>query len=584
MSVLRICGFLLLLPVIALADPHRDVLIDDPQAVTLLQARGLDLGSVAFGQKARKTVDLANLPGWQSIVELLQKTVQKRQKQDPKLGVGLRFTHRLFDLKWLKSPWTRMELIGVSNRMDRNVFLTEGCGELRLIYRLAWQLPDDASRLPLTVAVVLRQPGTCFEAWKRWPWQGNRQPELLLQPGAALTAEFVNAENLLSLELNLQIVRWPSTAKPDLGGHAEYALFVLHRQADGRFLPAGMENQPDVAKLQANPLLRARLLAWLQEPEHVRAIDQGVALIPAEFLATQAVSVAPRGLARLQNRPFRQLFQPTEFKDLNLQPFAEMRTQNALLRRLDTLSCTGCHQANSLAGFHFLGADPKTQKLDALAVGRSAHLQRELALRQADMDRWPEEPPQRRREQPDLLGLGMPEGPCDLAENGFGHCADLPTAKLRCVQIDDDELGLCMPENGEIGLACEGGKLISGRKPENDMMSAVTSLTCPAFSLCNSSFAGFPAGTCLAPCGNNADGTTCAGIPRLVPFNKCLASGRPFSKCATENAFPGLVRACSAETPCRSDFVCSRGAEGQGACMPPYFLRQLRVDGHPRLK
>jgi hypothetical protein len=39
---------------------------------------------------------------------------------------------------------------------------------------------------------------------------------------------------------------------------------------------------------------------------------------------------------------------------------------------------------------------------------------------------------------------------------------------------------------------------------------------------------------------------------------------------------------CSAERPCRDDYECARvpGAEpGTGACVPPYFVFQLRLDG-----
>jgi hypothetical protein len=40
---------------------------------------------------------------------------------------------------------------------------------------------------------------------------------------------------------------------------------------------------------------------------------------------------------------------------------------------------------------------------------------------------------------------------------------------------------------------------------------------------------------------------------------------------------------CSVSTPCRDDYVCDfvPGApQGTGACMPPYFIFQARVDGH----
>ncbi|MBX3263164.1 MAG: hypothetical protein KF782_26050 [Labilithrix sp.] len=44
-----------------------------------------------------------------------------------------------------------------------------------------------------------------------------------------------------------------------------------------------------------------------------------------------------------------------------------------------------------------------------------------------------------------------------------------------------------------------------------------------------------------------------------------------------------LRAACNVAVPCRDDYVCAYvpGApEGTGACMPPYFIFQARVDGH----
>jgi hypothetical protein len=53
-----------------------------------------------------------------------------------------------------------------------------------------------------------------------------------------------------------------------------------------------------------------------------------------------------------------------------------------------------------------------------------------------------------------------------------------------------------------------------------------------------------------------------------------------------------VLKGCDANEPCRDDYICARTAAGHsaskdarerahGACIPPYFLFQLRVDGHP---
>jgi hypothetical protein len=41
------------------------------------------------------------------------------------------------------------------------------------------------------------------------------------------------------------------------------------------------------------------------------------------------------------------------------------------------------------------------------------------------------------------------------------------------------------------------------------------------------------------------------------------------------------LRACDADQPCRDDYLCALTPAGKGACLPPYFVFQMRVDGHP---
>jgi hypothetical protein len=70
-------------------------------------------------------------------------------------------------------------------------------------------------------------------------------------------------------------------------------------------------------------------------------------------------------------------------------------------------------------------------------------------------------------------------------------------------------------------------------------------------------------------------------IAELRPFNDCLARNQPFADCLARHVNPAGLRACSESAPCRDDYICARTPAGTGACIPPYFLFQLRVDGHP---
>ena len=85
---------------------------------------------------------------------------------------------------------------------------------------------------------------------------------------------------------------------------------------------------------------------------------------------------------------------------------------------------------------------------------------------------------------------------------------------------------------------------------------------------------------CTEGCGGLAPTSTCGSIAVLEPFNACIARGEPFQTCLAEHVRPAGLRACGAGNPCRDDYVCARTPTG-GACIPPYFLFQLRVDGHP---
>ena len=59
------------------------------------------------------------------------------------------------------------------------------------------------------------------------------------------------------------------------------------------------------------------LPSTLRAPGVLAKIDEGTALVPEPLLATRAVSVTPRGLARAQNAPFRRLLPASELAGLD---------------------------------------------------------------------------------------------------------------------------------------------------------------------------------------------------------------------------------------------------------------------------
>jgi hypothetical protein len=567
----------LLLPAAALGDL---VLVSDPAALARLEARGLGLGERLGEARAATAAELARGPRWRTIAGAITADLAAIQRADPRSGVGVaRNAHRLFDARWLDAGFTRFELIGVLNRIDRRPLVAAGCGETRFVYRLAYTRDGVSSRLPMTVTVDYRNDDDCAAAARRFrPPAGADPVEFLLSPAGLV----LDPAHLALVQVNLQSVRWPSAVRPDLAAHAEYLLRAF-RPAGAGLAAAPLDNTPDVPRLRRDRALRRELLAWIGA--NLSRIDDGTAVLPERFAAEVATSVAPRGLARRANRPFRQLFAPAELAALDLSEARHARTPAALLRRLDDATCAGCHQARSLAGFHFLGEDaPETVAGNALAVPRSPHLESELARRRAitaafaggaapDLAR-----PFSERAAGEPGGYGARCGRGDPSFAGWTCAAGL-ACDVYDAPPDDDEVGVCLPPRPGTGDPCQVGRVAPHADPHRDRIPRAAARACPG--ACNTNKVGFPGGMCTAGCDDPGPDGTCGSIAILTPFNNCLARKVPFPRCLAENTRPTALRACDAARPCRDDYLCGRIEGDRGACIPPYFLFQMRVDGHP---
>jgi hypothetical protein len=376
--------------------------------------------------------------------------------------------------------------------------------------------------------------------------------------------------------------------RPDLGGHAEYVLRAFAWSgADGHYVSRLLENTPDVEKLRRNRALRGELLAWLRAPEHLHGIDEATAVMPEKFLATRVVSVTPRGFARRANRLFRQLFEPSELAELPLAELRLARSPEAFLRRLDDATCSGCHQRRGVAGFHLLGEDsPETAPGNALAISFSPHVGSELTRRRSYLshalagEALDDARPFAERAGAADNGYGAP---CGLGDPGFASWTCAPG--LRCDGYEspagEDAVGVCLPEVPSIGDPCNAARVTSDRDPHRDRATGGAARSCASIGgVCEASSVGFPGGMCATTsCGALPPGGTCGAIAILADFNACVARKTPFHECLKTTVRPGGLRACSESAPCRDDYVCARSASG-GACIPPYFLFQLRVDGH----
>jgi hypothetical protein len=562
------------------------LLITEPKVLKALERQGLSLGALLGAAEARTNDRLSRIPSFAPLIAILDAELARVAAGDKLAGVDVaRFSHRLFDRRFLRLPQASFELAGVVNRPDRAAYDASSCGETRLIYRLSYAFEAErASKLPMTIGVELKVPrGTdCKAAMARWTEpslpQSERAAWLRSPQGPLAPPLMVVAHDTARVVVNLQQVRWPSTVRPDLGGHAEYLLRAFRPGASGILEPERLENTIDPAEFRSQTR-RDALVRWLNE--NAADVDAGTALLPAEFLALRAISVTPRGLHRLANRPFTATLPEAAFSARDFASARFAKSATGLLRRLDQLSCQGCHEARSVAGFHLLGEDPADAPLEnALASPISPHASDDIRRR----SRIANEMTNGNRSD---LAVPFAERPADHGRYGApcGLGTDPSFAEwtcdegLECTAIEVDAgapVGHCQSRSRQVGDSCERGAVAPNADRRRDRMSHVTVAACPAM-VCNRSAVGFPGGMCTATCG--ATGSACGAIAILDPFNACLARGESFLACIRGNTSPAGLRACGPESPCRDDYVCARSAQG-GVCLPPYFVFQLRVDGH----
>jgi hypothetical protein len=566
------------------------LLLTDPPLMTALEERGLALGVLLGSKQALDNAELSRLPSFAPLVRVLEQELERAAREDKLAGVDVaRYSHRLFDHRFLRSAAARFQLVGVVNRLDRVAFDPGTCGETRLIYRLAYSHgADRASRLPMTVGLELEAPrddtGGCRRAAERWLMPKLRdvaeRAAWLRSAAGPLSAELVRVTpETARVVLNLQLVRWPSTIRPDLGGHAEYLLRSFRPDASGVLQQESLENTIDPDAM-GQPKRRRELLDWLLA--HQTEVDAGTPVLPDALLARRSISVTPRGLSRLANRPYSATLTARDLESWDFSRATLAKSPAGLLRRLDQLSCAGCHQARSVAGFHLLGADAEHEPPEnSLALPVSPHVLDDLRRRMRIMIAFLS------TEEPDLRTSFAERG--THSPGGYGdHCSlgqDPSFAKWGCdpglvcsaIEAGKDELiGQCLPAQRQVGDACESGSVAPHRDRRRDRMRGVTLEECPSM-ICNRSGVGFPGGMCTASCG--AEGAVCGPIAVLDSFNACLARGESFLSCIRGNVNPAGLRACDANRSCRDDYVCARSATG-GVCLPPYFVFQLRVDGH----
>ena len=135
-----------------------------------------------------------------------------------------------------------------------------------------------------------------------------------------------------------------------------------------------MENQIDRERILADEDLGRDFKAWLLDPGHLGEFDRGTVLIPERFLARSAIAATPAGFDPSELQPAFGLVQGEgaaanpvfsesdivaalrKAADVGVTP-ANIRSVAGFERRLNDVTCSGCHQTRGIGGFHFPGVD-----------------------------------------------------------------------------------------------------------------------------------------------------------------------------------------------------------------------------------
>ena len=384
-AILQMLCLICLLPVAAGAAPpmERGAAITDPVLLRQLDETGLSLGRLLGAEASAAAADLFAQPSMTQAQETADRDFNK-YVLDHHDDLDTLF---VFDRDALNAPGTRFDLAGIVNRMDRAFVSPETCGEIRLIYRPitnhdSRNKDDPPARLPMTLNLIMKaKPAgadtTCAELARRWLALADQPPaseqtEMLTAKGGAL--EWITRDAIDRIEINVQIARASADAN-DFEGRADYLMKVF--RFDGlNFVESPMENQIDAARIRRDEKLLADFKGWLLDPVHIAELDRGAIVLPDRFLATSVINVTPA-----QTNPddrARELLADDEIgaalaKASANAPLENLQSPAGFARRLDDMTCSGCHQTRAVGGFHFPGRERPEWAAGAVVAAASPH-------------------------------------------------------------------------------------------------------------------------------------------------------------------------------------------------------------------
>jgi hypothetical protein len=380
----------------------RGTAITDPLALRELDRGGFGLARILLPARSADTPVTngrlfalpAMVPVRAAIDAEFDRYIAQHKAGHPNESIGIADSNdfQLFDRAQLYSGDSRFVLSGIINRMDRAYVAPDSCGEIRLIYRLIpTNVPQSSDslaspRLPMTLNVVLKARGdhaaggttvTCAEIARRWLAAGDWQlggpalaAKLVAQDGPL---NLIAPDNIARIETNIQIMH--ALKSPTRDFRTDYLLKVFDYNAQTKaFEESPLENQIDRARILADPNLKRAFKAWLLDPKHFTELDRGTVVIPPEFLASGVIAATPVGFAASSLQPAFGLVQGDDakvdpaFTDDDVVtalkkaaardgPLQNIRSVAGFERRLNDITCAGCHQTRGIGGFHFPGVD-----------------------------------------------------------------------------------------------------------------------------------------------------------------------------------------------------------------------------------
>jgi hypothetical protein len=363
---------------------ERGVAITDPEVLRALDGSRLSVASLLGAAPGSSSAELFALPSMTIVREATDRdfnsyVVSRKDAPD---------TLRLFDRDALAAAGTRFDLVAIVNRMDRAYVSPEACGEIRLIYRPianhdSVNKDTPPLRLPMTLSLIMKaKPAnagglTCAGLATRWLALSDPLPAdaaaTLMASGGAL--EWIAPEAIDRIEINIQVAR--AAADPtDVEGRADYLMKVFRYGAQQRFEESPLENQIDVERIKADEQLAADFRQWLLAPAHLADFDRGTIVVPERFLAVSAVDQTPSPVDA--GNAAHVLFADSDIVAALEKASAGAPLRNTLspagfARRLDDMTCAGCHRTRAVGGFHVTGMERPGGAPSAVVAAASPH-------------------------------------------------------------------------------------------------------------------------------------------------------------------------------------------------------------------